>query len=699
VSEELKLLIEWSSPWDEFRSAIRPAMERSPRKLAGEAPVGIFPYQGMLVSWVAEVLLMALIIFLSRGFDTMRTYQPPALSKYDVIYFSGQELPKTADLGGAQSGRSGRSGGREAHHPTQTIRVARGASLREKVVDAPKLNLPHSESRVANLLAYKPLPGPPPMEGIRSSLRAPSLAELAAIAPAPNLESEKLRAQPGLRAIVVPPAATSVERDKLPAEPTLNPVIVPPAPTTGAITSLRLPGSHPVQVVPPPVSAPERSSTTASRLTLPAQAVVAPPPQVVDRISPTGPGFGPGDLQKQVVPPPVQLGSNARDHHAVAGLGTGTAVPPPVQLGSSSLSRQAAGGLGSGTSAVPPPVQLGSGSLSSRTGGLGNGTASVVPPPPTLGGGASSPAGRGKGNRGEGFGGVGELGEVAAPPNHGGNGKGAGMVVSDQPGSKVGVPGKGGVGSLAMSPQGGSEAGLGGYGGGNGISRGNGPGSGLSGEGSGAGKEGSGQGSDASARGGISPSPGRGGAGNASNGNPAVPGLAVSGGSSNVVNLPSFSEGANVPNDPSRSSSNGDDPGGITVIATSRSGGAFNFYGTLKGDKVYTIYIDTSLGTAVMQFADPSSAEHGSVQELTPPRPVRADLPAMQKHSRLVIACVLDRTGLLRNPQVVESGAQAMTAKILAALPTWKFRPALRGNQPVEVNALLGFDIDTSDRY
>jgi hypothetical protein len=34
----------------------------------------------------------------------------------------------------------------------------------------------------------------------------------------------------------------------------------------------------------------------------------------------------------------------------------------------------------------------------------------------------------------------------------------------------------------------------------------------------------------------------------------------------------------------------------------------------------------------------------------------------------------------------------------MAALPSWKFRPAMRGNQPVEVNALLGFGIDTNDR-
>jgi hypothetical protein len=36
-----------------------------------------------------------------------------------------------------------------------------------------------------------------------------------------------------------------------------------------------------------------------------------------------------------------------------------------------------------------------------------------------------------------------------------------------------------------------------------------------------------------------------------------------------------------------------------------------------------------------------------------------------------------------------------MTSKVLAALPSWKFRPVFRGDQAIDVNAILGFDIDT----
>jgi hypothetical protein len=174
-----------------------------------------------------------------------------------------------------------------------------------------------------------------------------------------------------------------------------------------------------------------------------------------------------------------------------------------------------------------------------------------------------------------------------------------------------------------------------------------------------------------------------------------MPGVSVRGGSSNVVNLPSFGSDPNQPTGPGRSSTGSDrHTPGITIVATSRSGGAFNFYGALKGDN-YSIYIETALGTAVMQFADPSSAEHSYSEAMVAPEPLRTDLPAGLTRSRLIIACILDRSGLLKNARVLEAGPAEMTTKVLAALPNWKFQPVLRGGQPVEVNAILGFNIDT----
>ena len=648
MNDAPKFLVEWSSPWQEFLTALRPALSRSAEPLAGEARTGLVPYRGMLLSWVLEVVLLVAAIVLPARLAGMHPYLPPPMPKYDVIYFSGDELPRTQDLGGARAGRSGRAGGKEARHRTQTIRVARGESLRERVVDAPKLNLPRSESAVANLLAYKTIPGPAPAEGLRPSRQVLTMPQTV-VAPAPKVGRENVHSAPALNATVVPPAPTP-NRD---------------------VASLRVPGSRLTDVVPPPVSAPEQVTNLNPRLTLPAPSVVAPAPQVTRDMASLGPGFGPGEFHKQVVPPPVQLSGTgvSGENRVSGGLGSVAVVPPPVQLGESGLRHQPISGLG--------------------------GSATVVPPPPAVSGGGAL-GGHGRGNRGLGLGGPLDAGLVTAPPKSGGDSAGGtGIVVSSQPGSKVGVPGSGGAGALAMSPAGGDKPGLGGSGGGTGIGRGSGAGSGLSGDASGAGKDGTGRGSDPSAHSGISPYPGSGGAGTGTSGTPAMPGVSVRGGS-NIVNLPSFGSNGNDPKSAGRSSATGGrHSSGVTVIASARSGGAFNSYGALKGDKVYTIYIPTALGIAVMQFADPSSVAHPYAEDLIAPEQMRIDLPPGLQRSRLVIACILDRSGSLRNLRVLESSEADMTAKVLAALPNWKFNPAMRGADPVEVNVMLGFDIDT----
>jgi hypothetical protein len=672
---EPKLLVEWSSPWQEFRTAIGPALGRSPRRLAGEAHTGLVPYRGILVSWALELMLLTAVIVIPSKLASMRPYEPPLAPKYDVIYYSGDELPRTEDVGGAESGESGRGGGQEAHHRTQSIRVMRGDSLRQTVVDAPQLHLPISNSAVANLLAYKPIPGPAPAEGMRSIQPAPDLSQ-AVVAPAPEIQSDNSRTVPSLNSTVIAPTQ-DVQRDQLQPAPAMNAMIVPPSVTAPQrdLTALSIPGSQQVQVIAPPISAPERATNLNPKLTLPAASVVAPPPSMAREMARNGPGFGPDDLHQQIVPPSVQVAGATRQRRTMEGLGAGDAVAPPVQLSAGSGQREI-GGLG---------------------GSLGGGTA-IVPPPPTIAGG-NSITGQGRGNRGSGFGGPLDTGSVAAPANNGGSGSGTGVVLSSQPGSKVSLPGNAGSGTLAMSPLGVSKSGLGGNGGGTGIGNGDGPGSGFMGIGSGAGKEGMGRGSDPMARGGISPYPGPGGAGSGTNGTPAMAGVAVKGGSNNVVTLPSFNDPSAPGTAAGRSNIDNRKGPDITIVATSRSGGAFNYYGALKGDRVYTNYIETALGTVVMQFADPESALHPYAEDLIAPQVMHADLPAGLPKARLVIACVLDRSGLLRRPQVLEPGTALMTSKVLAALSTWKFKPVLRGNEPVEVNAILGFNIDTNDRF
>jgi outer membrane biosynthesis protein TonB len=74
---------------------------------------------------------------------------------------------------------------------------------------------------------------------------------------------------------------------------------------------------------------------------------------------------------------------------------------------------------------------------------------------------------------------------------------------------------------------------------------------------------------------------------------------------------------------------------------------------------------------------------------------MESEIPADVRNSRMVVACVIGPDGVLRNLRVLESEATDMSAKILAALQGWRFRPVLRGDQAIAVDAILGFDIDT----
>ena len=822
-----KLLVEWSSPWREFRSSLRPAFSRSEARLAGEAPFGLVPFRIMLPSYVLEALLIFFAIAIPAKIAEMRPYVAPRISSHDVIYYSGNELPRTEDLGGSQSGTTARAGGDEAYHRTQTIKIARGGSLSERVVDAPDLKLPTSKEAVANLLAIRPDPGPPPAEGFRSNRTAPHLQSQvvapspdvirdytrngvqldAVIAPAPNVSRTQQVTAPNLSATIIPPApnvsrdralvapalapavvapAPSMARDHTLVAPRLEPNVVAPAPSVAGNTSRSAPAmqanvippapgavsrqlsSVPVQmanvnVVPPPVSAPERASSRDPMMPLPSPSVIAPPPSadlshdvrrlasgsVPDAsknvIAPPPTQAGSGSMMSsligkifgasEVVPPPANVNASGTRTGAGTSLAPNVVAPPPsaanaggslqgnrngagATLGSNVVAPPSSAGVSGGygtrvstaptlgpAAVVPPPPSLGGQGGGTGTTGGGRGAPggtleanNIVPPPPSVGGGTNS-SGSGLGRKGVGLGAPMNVGSNLTPPSTSGSGANAGAVISTQPGSKVGLPANGAQGALAMSPSGGEKLGLGGSGGGAGIGHGNGPGSGMTGEGSGAGKTGSGRGSDPNARGGISPSAGPGGAGNAPSGKPPVPGVSVNGGTS-VITLPSFGDSDPAATDPTgkRTSLKPRQTLGVTIVATATSGGAFEPYKNLLHGEKYTTYIDTSIGTAVMEFADESAGGHPFGGTLAGPQSIRATLPEGLPRVRMVVTGTLDAAGNFRNLHVLEGPAD-VTPRVVAALRGWKFQPAMRGDKPVEVTAILGFGIDTNDRF
>lgn len=825
------LLVEWSSRRREFLESIKPALSRSEARLAGEAPFGLIPLRVMVPSYVVEAILILAAILLPAKIAELRPYVAPRITAHDVIYYSGDELPRTQDLGGAQAGASGVAGGDEAHHRTQTIKVARGGSLVSQIVDAPNLKLPASRDAVANLLAIHPDPGPPPAAGLHSQRSVPNLATTIVapspdvirdytrngvqlesviapaptvtrdrpqtafsfspnlIPPAPTVASEHTLVAPALTPNVVPPAprvtrdrtsaapsltaqvvapAPSLPRDPFRASPSLASNVIPPVP--GAVS--RQISSAPIRtmdanVVPPPVSAPERAGIRNPKLSLPAPSVVAPPPSAdvsadmrrlasgsvpdpAKTVVPPPPSSGSGlvstligkifgtqevvppppsvnskgaasgtapSLTSNVVPPPPSVNANdpsgnsrGKRNGAGASLATNVVAPPPSVGANGAVndhSRPASAPYLGNPSVVPPPPSLAGHGGGTGTSGGGAGVPSgtllannVVPPPPTVGGGSNA-TGSGLSRKGTGLGAPSDVGSNIAPPGAAGSGKDAGAIVSSQPGTKVGLPPSTTSGSLAMSPAGGDKVGLGGNGGGSGIGRGTGTGSSVNNSGPGAAKSGNGRGSDANAHGGISNASGPGGAGNGTSGTPAVPGVDISGGSG-VVTLPSFGSDPNGtdPTVAGRSSLKPHtDTLGVTIVATAGSGGVFEPYKNLLRGETYSTYVDTSIGTVVMEFADEATAVHSFGGTLTAPVAVRTDLPQGLPQARMLVACTLDASGNVKNPHVLEPGPAPMTAKVLAALRSWKFQPAMRNSKPVEVTAILGFGVDTNDRF
>jgi hypothetical protein len=406
-----QLLVEWSPRWEGFVTSIGPAFARSGGRLAGEAPDTLMPYRGMLKSFSLQFLVLFVLIVLPHQIDRLRPYAAPKVQSYDVIYYSGDELPRTEDLGGAQSGATGRAGGREAHHATQTIRVARGGSLKQTVVDAPNIKLPPSKLDVANFLAVKANPGPPPAEGLHSSLATPSLpanviapAQVnvsrdhsrggvtldAIVPPAPSISSDKSRTTPTLSAAVVPPApnvqsehtlyaprldssiiatAPNVSRDRIQAAPSLNPNVIGPAATRVSRDRARSTPTLNASVIPPAPATPGRE-VARSRVQMNEIGVVPPPVSAPER----------------------EVGRNAKLNLPVPSV----IAPPPSTDSAHHLRRLESGGSGSASPNVipPPPTQTANTGLLSSIVGKLFGTQDVVPPPPSVSAGSASGTGR-----------------------------------------------------------------------------------------------------------------------------------------------------------------------------------------------------------------------------------------------------------------------------------------------------------------
>jgi hypothetical protein len=555
----------------------------------------------MLLALLLEVAALATVIAVPSEVLRRESVQPSSQT-HDVIYFSADELPRTQDLAGGSAGQQGARGGTSLQHPSQTIKVARGEKLRARVVDAPDLHLPQSDSQISNLLTYKtavpPAPDPPPI-----------------VRPA----------------ITTPPILVRANREH--RNKTTSAVVAPPKVSLPKNAMPNLPATSVAAVAPPPVAAPIKVTHNRARLTLP---------------SPSAPKIS----ARQQMPDLPE---------------TNTAVQaPPPAPSPIKVARSRKPSSDPNTMAAP---KIDASSAVGRNDQLAS---IVASPSPDLPAAFRQP--------------------VGSADSHT-----VGVIVTPNPGPKQAAPKNDEKTTVAMAHGGSTNLGSGGTGGGTGMQPGKGTGSSESGSSAGATTVGNDKGTDFYARNGNSPNLGPGGTGNLSSGTPRAPGVSVSGGK-NSITLPSFG-GPASPAPAGHSDIAKNMGNGITVIASPRAGGALNLYGALKGDRVYTIYINTRIGTAVMQFADPASVGHAYTTELIAPRVLEAYVPSEllrgQHHSKVLIGCELDSNGNVKNAHLLQSDGSEFAQKMLLAVPEWKLTPATRGNQAVAVNAILGFGVDT----
>ncbi|MCU1285259.1 MAG: hypothetical protein JWO13_1609 [Acidobacteriales bacterium] len=629
-----RLLPEWERPWSGFVAALSAALKRSGPRLESECGGTGTSVESLSSSLLLHALCLAGLLILPTAIRPKVTLVEVSTATH-LTYRPGPYLPKIKDAAGAEAGESGGSGGKQGFNPRQVIRVSRGKAAEEKILDAPKLHL-EKRSQLANLIAMSSAAAPvPPAEAIRKQLKAD-----------PQLARNSYE--------VVQPAAT------------------PPA---MQLSKLRM-QSMSSAVVQPVLERVERQDLRSSKIVLPNAEVVPPPPEVAKLRLPTR--AAKPEMASAVVQPAPSTQeiakSNNRNRNLLPQSDVIQPAPSIEEIAKAAEHRRDPLPQSDAVQPAPATMQLArNGSAVPQVAGYAGLAPSAVSAPQPAVSHETASAGIG--------GGIGQ-----------GDQKIQAIVISGNPGNNVGVPSANEGGTIALSPKGHSDKGSGGSGGGSGTAKGPESGSGATGIESGSVEAGAGAGADINAKNGTSGKPGPGGTGTGAGEPAVVSGITVTGGG---VTLPSFG-GSNVPLNTSRSKVLGPrHPPAITVVGSERSGGALNRYGALKGGKVYTIYIQTRLGTAVLEFAERATGAQKFDADLTAPEPMESELPDDVHNSRMVVSCVIGSDGVLRNMKVLESAASDMTRKIISALHDWRFRPVLRGDEAIAVDAILGFDIDT----
>lgn len=145
----------------------------------------------------------------------------------------------------------------------------------------------------------------------------------------------------------------------------------------------------------------------------------------------------------------------------------------------------------------------------------------------------------------------------------------------------------------------------------------------------------------------------------------------------------------------------------LVVSAGPMGGGGLNAYGALHCGKIYTVFLEMPEKGWTLQYCRapnpaPRSAEQVGrnvvvlERALLPPEAEsrfdfrRLPVPQEKKHKMIVLKGMITEEGTVENLQVYQGILPQLDEAARIAFSRWKFRPALRGSNPVAVEILIG---------
>ena len=149
----------------------------------------------------------------------------------------------------------------------------------------------------------------------------------------------------------------------------------------------------------------------------------------------------------------------------------------------------------------------------------------------------------------------------------------------------------------------------------------------------------------------------------------------------------------------------------LVVSAGPMGGGGLNTYGILHCGKIYTVFLEMpGKGWALQYCRSPNSMPQSAAEvrrnvvvlelALQPPEAEskfdfrRLPVPEEKKHKRIVLKGMITEEGTVENLQVYQGILPQMDEAARIAFSRWKFKPALRGGNPVAVEILIGIPSD-----